>query len=290
MSDFTHEVVDLSDVLLPSTSSSPSPSIIPSPSPSVYGLGVSAGNQVTCAIAAGSGGVSCFGSGTYGQLGVGNWSNLYTPGPYVVTGASALAVGSAHTCTVEFGTGGLRCWGSSPGNGLSSALPSPPSSYLATGVAQVAAGKDFTCVLMAVNGGVRCFGVNTSGQLGMGYSSTSTPPLFPSSDAFVGATQLCTGDDFTCVVASNSSVLCWGGNLYGQLGVGSMSGLHLSPATTSPSLSSVSAVACGSAHTCALTNTSGVRCWGSNQVRVSHFVAGCVCVALFVVCPREPHA
>jgi hypothetical protein len=59
-------------------------------------------------------------------------------------------------------------------------------------------------------------------------------------------------------------VLCWGANSSGQLGDGTTTG-RLTPVPVSGLTDSVKTVAVGRYHTCALTTSGGVLCWGYNK-------------------------
>jgi hypothetical protein len=144
---------------------------------------------------------------------------------------------------------------------------------------------------VTTTGGVKCWGSNGSGQLGDGTnnSHTTTPvdvcatgataPCTPENgNVLTGVASVGAGSNHTCAVTTTGGVKCWGSTGIGQLGDGTF-GSHTTPvdvcatgatAPCSPAndnlLAGVSAVAAGFAHTCALTTTGGVKCWGYNAL------------------------
>jgi len=68
----------------------------------------------------------------------------------------------------------------------------------------------------------------------------------------------------SCLLTTAGGVKCWGMNNFGQLGNGSTTDRH-QPVAVSGLSHGVSAVALGGAHSCALTTTGGVKCWGQNN-------------------------
>ena len=96
------------------------------------------------------------------------------------------------------------------------------------------------------------------------FETFSYEPLGTST--FMKPIAVTAGHDYSCATVQNGKVVCWGSNLYGQLGNGNnISGSSPSTAVSFSTLVSVSSVAAGGAHTCALTNTGSVTCWGDNQ-------------------------
>ena len=96
----------------------------------------------------------------------------------------------------------------------------------------VAAGESsqHTCALTASVGGVVCWGNNGYGQLGLGYTNSTTGgvPTVPIIPVLTGATAVATGNQHTCALMSGGLLSCWGSDGNGQLGVSdSSTGVYL---------------------------------------------------------------
>lgn len=67
----------------------------------------------------------------------------------------------------------------------------------------------------------------------------------------------------TCATKTNGTLWCWGQNLWGQLGIGSVDRLHGKPQQVGK-LRTWRSVSAAGWHTCALDNSGGAYCWGHN--------------------------
>jgi alpha-tubulin suppressor-like RCC1 family protein len=226
-----------------------------------------AGNNHTCALMAG-GGVKCWGYNSAGQLGDGTKNDGYAPVDVgdLSSGVTALAAGDRHTCALT-ASGGVKCWGlnlwGQLGDGTTVEHLTPVDVLtLTSGVTAVAAGSLYNCALMTA-GGVKCWGDNTHGQLGIGTTQLRLSPV-EVSGLSGGVTALAAGEHHTCALMEGGGVKCWGLNDLGQLGDGT-SETRLTPVDVSGLESEVIALAAGSRHTCALTTSAGVKCWGDNS-------------------------
>jgi alpha-tubulin suppressor-like RCC1 family protein len=263
---------------------------------------ISAGGGHTCAIRA-DGSVVCWGYGFEGELGYDNPMNLgdvSTPGSQTVdlggAKATAISAGGLHTCAILQGVSGqggpVRCWGFGVfgqlgyGNTLNvgdgpnadgSMDPSPDFGspvYLGPGRAAVAisAGASYTCAILD-NGSVLCWGNGAQGQLGYGNTDNVGAKGYPGLIGPVDlggrtAKAISAGDDHTCAILDNGSVLCWGDGSYGELGYGNTNSVgdaqtpaSAGPVDLGPGRTAV-AISSGGSHTCALLDDGSVRCWG----------------------------
>ena len=225
---------------------------------------IAAGDDHTCALTA-SGGVKCWGTNWSGQLGDGTTDDRLTPVDVsgLSSGVTAIAASRYHTCALTV-SGGVMCWGAGPlGDGTTDARLIPVDvSGLSSGVTAIAAGGNHTCALTA-SGGVKCWGENAFGQLGDGTIDARLTPV-DVSGLSSGVTAIAAGVSHTCALTVSGGVKCWGENGDGQLGNGTDYS-RLTPVDVSGLSSGVVDIAAGWRHTCALTASGGVKCWGSND-------------------------
>jgi alpha-tubulin suppressor-like RCC1 family protein len=187
-------------------------------------VAIAAGGNHTCALGR-EGGLTCWGSNKYGELGDGTLENR--PEPVAVAGLTAgvdsFSVGGFHTCAIAGGAT-LKCWGWNAYGQLGDSTPTDRATpvdvrWLAGSAAFVSAGYDFTCALMRA-GNLRCWGNNEFGQLGDGTAVLRHTPV--DVQGFQNrAFLLAAGFYSTCGLTMDGVLKCWGNNLYGQLGNGS---------------------------------------------------------------------
>jgi len=179
--------------------------------------------------------------------------------------ASRVAGGRQHTCAVT-GAGAVWCWGLNAegqlGDGTTIARSTPAVvSGLSGGVVAVAAGYSHTCALTS-GGAVWCWGRGSSGQLGNGETYEEHEPVAVSGLG-TGVVAITAGGYHSCAVTGTGAALCWGSNVYAQIGDGTTTN-RSTPTAVSGLGSGVSAIAAGWSHTCALTSAGAAWCWGDN--------------------------
>jgi alpha-tubulin suppressor-like RCC1 family protein len=200
---------------------------------------IAAGEFHTCALTA-EGGVKCWGSNVFGQLGDGTTTTRTKPVNVsgLASRVSAIAAGWDHTCarTTE---GGAKCWGWNEygqlGDGTTIWRLTPVGvSGLASGVSIITVGHAHTCARTS-GGGVKCWGLNGNGQLGDG---TTTRRLTPTnvSGLASGVSAISAGHAHTCARTSGGGVKCWGWNIFGQLGDGTTTDRHTPVDVVDPTL------------------------------------------------------
>jgi alpha-tubulin suppressor-like RCC1 family protein len=143
-------------------------------------------------------------------------------------------------------------------------LGSRPINPYGAGQATLAAGIGHSCALTAA-GGVACWGWNFYGQLGDGASIDRHAPVSVSGLASE-VVAIAAGARHNCALNRGGAVKCWGENMSGQLGDGTIIIGRYTPVDVAGLGRGVVAVAAGSNFSCALTRGGGVKCWGHGAV------------------------
>lgn len=223
---------------------------------------LTAGDGFTCALLE-TGSIRCWGQNDDGQLGDGTVvSRVRPPSADVVanvTDFAAIDAGAHHVCALRK-NGGVRCWGANLsgqlGNGNNTrSLDAKGPDVLADATAITGAG-DYSCALLAT-GKERCWGYNGSGELGDGTSGTNRSTPTVDVVGLSGAVSI----SGSCALLNHGGMACWGEGTGGALGDGL--GMNSSVPVDVLHLNTVSSIAAGTLHTCALA-AGGVHCWGSN--------------------------
>jgi alpha-tubulin suppressor-like RCC1 family protein len=247
---------------VPATSTPPSEQQI-APAPPI-----AAGWNHTCVITD-QGGVMCWGSNDNGQLGDGSRTDRNQPAAVKGLAAriAAVAAGYGHTCALT-ADGGVQCWGRNKngelGDGTNQRSSQPVNvSGLDRGVVAIAAGDDHTCAVTS-QGAVKCWGYNGAGQLGDGTTENRDIPV-DVQQLTGGVMGVAAGEVHSCVWTVRDEVMCWGANGTGQLGDAPDVPSRTVPHNVSGLSDGIAAINAKGSHTCILSKTGGIQCWGQNR-------------------------
>ncbi len=214
--------------------------------------------------------VWAWGDNTAGQLGDGTDNS--SSSPVLAQGladVTAIAAGSSFSVALK-ADGTVWTWGDNQygqlGDNSTTDRSLPGMVPGLTGVTAISA--FYKHVLALKNDGtVWAWGQNVYGQLGYDSGATlwaTTPRQVASLPAGDPASAVVAGYSHSIALV-NGSIWTWGGNQYGQLGLGDNSTADRSTPVMISALSSVSAVAASYYHTLALKNDGTVWAWGRNQ-------------------------
>lgn len=220
-----------------------------------------------------SGGVKCWGYGVVGQLGYGGTSDRAVPvdvcasisdggcsGDGKLSQITRIAVGTFISCALTL-EADVLCWGSDTATTYGPVPVELPG--FESAVTTIAAGGFHACGALEP-GGVMCWGYNHYGQLGDGTTTDSASPVRVQ-DLSDPVTVVAAGRHHTCAALATGGVECWGNNDFGQLGDGTTLTSRVPVDVVGLEDSIVWALAAGDAHTCALDEEGGVKCWGLND-------------------------
>jgi alpha-tubulin suppressor-like RCC1 family protein len=224
---------------------------------------IDAGLAHTCAVT-GRGGILCWGSNEYGQLGIGLGPDQYRPIVTAVAGNwISVSAGTFHTCALD-DQGRIACWGRNDRGQLG--RPEGPDNTVPGPVVterrfvSISAGTTHTCGVSR-NAIVYCWGANGAGQLGVGSASDASVPMAVE-PAFFTAVAVAAGFDHTCAASQSGIVSCWGSGELGQLG-GGLSAVR-TPFPVDGLFGVREVAVAGEGWSCGLVGAGYPVCWGFN--------------------------
>ena len=183
---------------------------------------VAAGSGTSFAIDTGGKLWSWGNNGVSGQLGNGDFANVYLPAPITsVTGVfKAISARAEHALALR-SDGSVWAWGFNRygqlGDGTNSDRSTPTRVVGLSNIVAVAAGERHSLAL-DYNGNIWAWGQNWAGELGDGTTTDRSIPVvvWDSNDAI----GISAGSNYSCVITAAREAYSWGSNEYDQLGWG----------------------------------------------------------------------
>ena len=242
---------------------------------------ITSGNYHNCSIASDNM-VYCWGNNEYGQLGDGTTTSHSSPVLFKMTGVlSGLTVkliegGYFQTCAIASDDNayclGDNEYGQLGNNSTSNSLV--PVAVDKTGVLSglsiksLSVGRQHHACVIASDNNAYCWGLGASGQLGNGSTtSSSTPVAVDKTGVLSGLTikSIYTGNNSTCVIASDNNAYCWGDNSSGRLGNNSTTSSSVPVAVYKSGVLNgltLKSMAIGYRHVCVIASDNNSYCWG----------------------------
>ncbi|MDA8843855.1 putative Ig domain-containing protein, partial [Euryarchaeota archaeon] len=130
---------------------------------------------------------------------------------------------------------------------------------------KVSVGNQNTCAIRE-NGSLMCWGQDNKGQLGDGGTNTEKDtPVYANLPAGRKAVAVSAGALNACALLDNGSMMCWGDDVFGQLGNGATTTIEQDEPVyvNLPTGRTAVGLSLGWAHVCAILDTGSLMCWGA---------------------------
>lgn len=182
----------------------------------------------TCSLSE-DGDLFCWGSNSFGQLGVGTLEDSLTPVKVQFDSSTIITsfiLSWDHACALDV-SNAMYCWGSNDfaqlgdGTTVSRSRPVEPAIPLGTPAIEIFAEGWRTCALLA-DGTLMCWGSNTVGEVGDGTTASRFIPTKVSLPSDSVVTDFSMQSSHSCVILNSNEIYCWGMNV-GRLGNGEKS-------------------------------------------------------------------
>jgi prepilin-type N-terminal cleavage/methylation domain-containing protein len=243
---------------------------------------ITVGYWHVCAIASDSNSY-CWGYNADGELGNNDSvdDNIMHPVAVTTSGVlsgktiTAISAGQLHTCVIA-SDNKAYCWGANASGQLgnnSTTQSLVPVAVNTTGVLSgktvtaIATGYNSTCVIASDNL-VYCWGDNGTGELGNNSTTQSNVPVAVNTAGVLNGktvTAIAINQYHACAIASDNKAYCWGRGSSGELGNNLSAESNVPVAVNTAGVlngKTVTAIAVGRYHSCAIASNSNAYCWG----------------------------
>ena len=114
------------------------------------------------------------------------------------------------------------------------------------------------------DGNVYAWGLNSSGQLGIGTTTSSLTPVKVALPSGITAKEIFAGPAFSLAIGNDGNIYAWGSNGTGQLGNGTKTNSSVPVMVSMPSGVTATAISAGSSFSLAIGSDGNIYAWGGN--------------------------